>query len=140
MNIIEHIFRLSEIFQKPWNSFRILSSVSLKHCSMRKTKILLVHRVCIIKRPWEIWKTFERFMIKEKWHSYVIWMFTNFSEYCLLSEIFMALHCSFMHTFEENVFLSLRMQVQMYISVKMAVVNNCFDLLMEQLLVFVDLF
>ena len=45
-----------------------------------------------------------------------------------------------MHTFEENVFLSLRMQVQMYISVKMAVVNNCFDLLMEQLLVFVDLF
>ena len=140
MNMIKHIFRLSKVFQKPWNSSRILSSVSLKYCSMRKKKILSVHKVCIIKRSREIWKTLDRFMIKEKWHSYVIWMFTNFREYCLLSEMCMALHCSFMHTFEGNTFLSLRMQMQMQISVNMAVVNNCFDLLMEQLLVFVDLF
>ena len=140
MNMIKHIFRLSKVFQKPWNSFRILSSVSLKYCSMRKKKILSVHKACIIKRPREIWKTLDRFMIQEKWHSYVIWMFTNFRECCLLSEMYMALHCSFMHTFEENNFLSLRTQMQMQISVNMAVVNNCFDLLMEQLLVFVDLF
>ena len=35
-------------------------------------------------------------------------MFSTFRKYCLLPEKEMPLHCSFMHTFEENTFLSLQ--------------------------------
>ena len=57
----KNIFR--KVFQKPWNSFRILSSVSMKYCSMSIEKTLLMYRVCINKRPrerydsaWQIFK------------------------------------------------------------------------------------
>ena len=41
----------------------------------------------------------DRFLNKEKSHSQVIWMFTTFGEYWLLSEKQMLFHCSFMDTF-----------------------------------------
>ena len=74
----------NKVFEKLWNSFRILS-----------------------KRPREI---YDRFLNKGKWHYQVIWMFSTFREYCLLPEKEMRSHCSFMHTFEEKTFLSLQMQ------------------------------
>ena len=74
---------LNKVFKKLWNSFRILSSLSMKYCSMKKKKTLAMYRVCITKRPREI---YDRFLNKEKWHSQVIWMFSTFRKYCLLPE------------------------------------------------------
>ena len=37
-------------------------------------------------------------------------MFSTFRKYCLLPEKEKPLHCSFMHTFEEKIFLSLQIQ------------------------------
>ena len=47
---------------KLWNSFRILSIVSMKYCSMRKKEN---DRVCITKRPRKIWQHLTCFWIKK---------------------------------------------------------------------------
>ena len=43
-----------------------------------------MHRVCITKRPREIYESTWQILNKEKWYSQVIWMFSTFKEYCLL--------------------------------------------------------
>ena len=96
-----------KVFETLWNSFRILSSLSMKYCHMRKKKTLVMYRVSITKRPREIGG---RYLNKEKWHSQVIWMFSTFRKYYLLPEKEIWQHCSFTHTFEEKKFLSLQMQ------------------------------
>ena len=59
--MIKTFFGLSKVFQKPWNSFRILSSVSIKYSSMRKEK----KQFCITKKPREICQHLTDFWIKK---------------------------------------------------------------------------
>ena len=54
---------LDKVFEKLLNSFRILSSLSMKCGSIRKKKTLIIYRVCITKRRREI---HDRFLNKEK--------------------------------------------------------------------------
>ena len=41
------IFGLSKVFHKPCNSLRIISSVSMKYCSLGKGKTLLINIISI---------------------------------------------------------------------------------------------
>ena len=63
----ENIFGLSKVFQKPWNRFRVLSSVSIKYCSMRKGKMLLIYIYSLHYRKSKRDMTaLDRFLNKEK--------------------------------------------------------------------------
>ena len=55
---------LSKVFQKPWKSFRIFSSMSMKYFPMTIEKTLLMYRCCITKRSREIWQRLTNFWIK----------------------------------------------------------------------------
>ena len=109
MNMIKKTFS-DQVFQKPWNGFRIVSSASMKYSSVRKEKTLLMYRSLHYQKTERDMTALDRFLNKEKWHSQVIWKFTFFREYCQQPERQLRSHCGFMHTFEKKTFLSLQMQ------------------------------
>ena len=105
----KNIFGLSKVFQNPWNSFRIVSSASMKYCSVRKEKTLLMYRSLQFQKTERDMTALGRFLNKKKLNFQVVWKVTFFREYCLLPEKQMRLHCGFMHTFEKKTFLLLQM-------------------------------
>ena len=56
---------MNKVFQKPCHSFRLLPNVSMEYCSMSIVKTLLMYKVCITKRPREIWQCLTDFWIKK---------------------------------------------------------------------------
>ena len=56
---------MNKAFQKPYHSFRLLPNVSMEYCSMSIVKTLLMYKVCITKRPREIWQCLTDFWIKK---------------------------------------------------------------------------
>ena len=56
---------LNKVYQKPCHSFRLLPNVSMEYCSMSIVKTLLMYKVCITKRPREIWQCLTDFWIKK---------------------------------------------------------------------------
>ena len=94
LNMIKTFFGLSKVFQKPWNSFRILSSVSMKYSSMRKEK----KPFCITKRPREICQHSTDFWIKKNDILRLFEYLKTFRQYCLLPKKQMRSNCSFMHS------------------------------------------
>ena len=71
MNMIKKTFS-DQVFQKPWNGFRIVSSASMKYSSVRKEKTLLMYRSLHYQKTERDMTALDRFLNKEKWHSQVI--------------------------------------------------------------------
>ena len=95
-------FGLSKVLQIFFNSFRTLSSVSVKYCSIRKENI---YRVCITKKPRGIWQHLTDFWIKQNNILRLFECLQPSESTSLLPEKQKRSHCSVMHAFEEKTFL-----------------------------------
>ena len=68
-----------------------------------------MHRVCITKRPREIWQNLTNFWIKQN-NILILFECLQLSEHFLLPERQKRSHCSFMRFFEEKSFLHLQIR------------------------------
>ena len=109
----ENIFGLSKVFQKPWNRFRVLSSVSMKYSPWEKGKCYWYIYSLHYRNSKRDMTALDRFLNKEKWHSQVIGMFATFRENWLSPERQMPSHSSFMLLLKKRLSYPYRYKTQL---------------------------